>query len=144
LANYLRLSVHLFKYVGKPLKGQNSHIRKPSGTFTLPPSHFDHKISTDEDKMKLDFSRDDQLTVISKKLPPDQIVPINLTKLARSKLLKITATGTAINRAASLALDLTKGSIAKEPIGIEHVTLLTNEFKEESTTIQATALNFEL
>ncbi|NWG10449.1 hypothetical protein HXY33_01670 [Candidatus Bathyarchaeota archaeon] len=95
-------------------------------------------------KMKLDFSRDGQLIVISKHLSPDQVIPLSLSKLAKSELLKITATGTAINRAALLALELTKGNIAKEPIGIELVALSTIELKTESTTVQGTGIEIYL
>jgi len=97
-----------------------------------------------EKEMRLDFSRDGQLIVISKHLSPDQVIPLSLSKLAKLELLKITATGTAINRAALLALELTKGNIAKETIGIELVGLSTIEFKTESTTVQSTGIEIYL
>ncbi len=80
--------------------------------------------------MKLNFDPDGQLIVISKSLSPDEIVPLCLSKLAKSALLKITAAGVSINRAASLALELTRGNIAKEPIGIRLLNLTTIQFQK--------------
>jgi len=97
-----------------------------------------------DEKMKLDFSREGQIIVISQKLSADQVVPLSLSKLARSELLKITATGTAINRATLLALELTKGNIAKECVGIELVTLSTVEFRKESRVEQITGIEIYL
>lgn len=94
--------------------------------------------------MKLDFTREGQIIVMSKNLSTDQVIPLSLSKLAKSELLKITATGVAINRAALLALELTKGNIAKEPIGIELVALTTIEFKMESRIEQITGMEIYL
>lgn len=97
-----------------------------------------------DEKMKLDFTRDGQLIVISRKLSTDQVIPLSLAKLSKSELLKIMATGPAINRAALLALELTKGNIAREPIGIELVTLSTIELKTDSGRVQATGIEIYL
>jgi DNA-binding protein len=97
-----------------------------------------------DEKMKLDFGREGQIIVISQKLSADQVVPLSLSKLARSELLKITAAGTAINRAVLLALELTKGNIAKECVGIELVTLSTVEFRKESRVEQITGIEIYL
>lgn len=97
-----------------------------------------------DEKMKLDFGPEGQLLVVSKQLSPNQVIPMSLSKLAKSELLKITAAGTAINRAAMLALELTKGNIAKHPVGIELITLSTIEFKTESGTVQGTGIEIYL
>jgi len=97
-----------------------------------------------DEKMKLDFSREGQIVVISRKLSADQVIPLSLSKLTRSGLLKITATGTTINRAALLALELAKGNIAKEGAGIELVTLSTVDFKTESGVEQITGIEIYL
>jgi hypothetical protein len=97
-----------------------------------------------DEKMKLDFSRDGQLIVISRQLSGDQVIPLSLSKLAKSELLKITATGAAINRAALLALELTKGNIAREPIGIELAVLSTIQFGTGPTSVQGTGIEIYL
>ena len=97
-----------------------------------------------ESKMKLTFDRDGQLIIVSKKLSPEKMIPLSLSKLARSELLKITATGTSINRAASLALELTKGDITKEVVGIKLVTLATVEFKVGTATFAGTSMEIYL
>jgi hypothetical protein len=97
-----------------------------------------------DSKMKLDFSREGQIIVISKNLSPDQVVPLSLAKLARSDYLKITAAGVAINRAVPLALELSKGNIARFPIGIELVILTTIEMKKEAVPIQGTGMQIYL
>jgi len=97
-----------------------------------------------DDKMKLDFSRDGQLIVVSRDLTPDKAIPLSLSKLARSEMLKIMAAGSAINRAVSLALELAKGDIAKEPIGIEFVVLSTIRFKIENADVQGTGIEIYL
>lgn len=97
-----------------------------------------------DEKMKLDFTRDGQLIVISRNLSTDQVIPLSLAKLSKSELLKITATGPAINRATLLALELAKGNIAKEPIAIELVVLTTIEVKTQAGSIQATGIEIYL
>lgn len=97
-----------------------------------------------ESNMKLTFDRDGQLIVISQKLLPDKMIPLCLSKLARSELLKITAAGISINRAASLTLEITKGDIAKESVGIKLITLSTLKFEEESKTFLGTGMEIYL
>jgi len=97
-----------------------------------------------ESKMNLTFERDGQLVIISKNLSPDKMIPLCLSKLTKSELLKITAVGTSINRLASLTLELTKGDIAKEPVGIELVTLSTITFETEPKAFVATSLEVYL
>jgi len=97
-----------------------------------------------ESKMKLTFEHEGQLIVVSRKLSPDKMVPLCLSKLARSESLKITAAGTSINRAASLTLELTKGDITKEPVGIRLVTLSTIEFEAEPKKTLGTGMEIYL
>jgi hypothetical protein len=128
-------------YIGAPALGIGGVI------IVLDKEHevdWNKKKKALDDKMRLDFSRDGQLIVISKQLSSDQVIPLSLAKLAKSELLKITAAGAAINRAALLALELTKGNIAKESLGIELVTLSTIDFKIESTTEQVTGMEIYL
>jgi len=106
--------------------------------------NWDEKKVNVESKMKLNFERDGQLVVVSKKLSPDEIMPLCLSKLAKSDLLKITGAGVSISRAVSVALELTKGNIAKEPWGIKLVTLSTVPFKVEETTVFGTGIEIFL
>jgi hypothetical protein len=94
-----------------------------------------------EKGMKLSFERDGQLIIVSRNLLPEEVIPLCLSKLAKSELLKISATGNAINRAALIALELTKGDIARDELGIELVTLSTVEFEISKTNIPETAMD---
>jgi len=106
--------------------------------------NWDKKKTDIESKMKLNFDRDGQLVVVSKKLSPEEIIPLCLSKLAKSNLLKITGAGVSINRAVAVALELTKGNIAKEPLGIKLITLSTVPFKVEETTVLGTGIEIFL
>lgn len=92
-----------------------------------------------EKDMKLDFDREGQLVVVSRKLSPEQMVPLCLSKLSHSDRLKVAGSGFWINRTATLALEITKGSISKGPVAIELMGLSTAKFStpdgEKSTTI---------
>jgi DNA-binding protein len=81
-----------------------------------------------EKKMKLNFEPDGQLVVVTKNLMMEKIIPLCLSKLSQSEALKISATGTTINRAVLVALELTRGDIAKDVWGIELVALSTVKF----------------
>lgn len=78
-----------------------------------------------EKNMKLDFDLNGQLVVVSRNLPAEKMIPLCLWKLAKAERLKIMAAGYWINTAAALALEVTKGAISKETIGIELMTLST-------------------
>lgn len=97
-----------------------------------------------ESKMKLNFEHDGQLVIITKKLPPERIIPLCLTKLSISDLLEIVATGSLINRASSIVMELTKGKIAKDIIGIKLVSLSTVKFEVEAQTILDTRMTIIL
>jgi DNA-binding protein len=81
-----------------------------------------------EKTMKLNFEPDGQLVIITKDSIMEKIIPLCLSKLSRSESLKISATGTTINRAVLVALELTRGDIAKDVWGIDLVVLSTKKF----------------
>lgn len=92
---------------------------------------WDSKKAEIEKNLKLDFELKGQLVVVSKNLPTDKMIPLCLWKLARSDRLKIMAAGYWINSAAALALEITKGEISKDPIGVELMTLSTQTIGEQ-------------
>jgi hypothetical protein len=94
-----------------------------------------------EEGMKLSFERDGQLIVVSKNLLPEKAIPLCLSKMAESELLKISATGNTINRAALITLELTKGDIAKDVLGIVLTTLSTVKFSAGTATVLETAMD---
>jgi hypothetical protein len=81
-----------------------------------------------EKKMKLNFEPDGQLIIITRNLMPEKIIPLCLSKLSQLEFLKISATGTTINRAVLVALELARGDIAKDVLGIALVALSTVKF----------------
>jgi len=87
-----------------------------------------------EKNMKLSFDPDGQLVIVSKNLLPDKMIPLCLWKLAKSDRLKIMAAGYWINSAAALALEITKGAISRETVGIELMTLSTQTIGTQETT----------
>lgn len=97
-----------------------------------------------EEKMKLNFGWDGQLVIVTQRLSSDEIIPLCLSKLARIESLKIAATGTSINRAAAVAIELTKGNIAKEIFGIKLIVLSTKQSEMESKVVNETILEIYL
>lgn len=93
-----------------------------------------------EKGMKLTFERDGQLLVVSNTLFPERAIPLALSRLAESDCLKISASGTAINRQVLIALELTKGNIAKGELGIILTTISTVQFKIDDKTIPETVM----
>ncbi len=128
-------------YIGSPSLGIGGIFFGLDKESTI---DWDQQRKDIESRMKLDFSPEGQFVIVSKKLPPDKIMPLCLSKLAKSELLRIAATGTSINRAVSLALEITKGNIAKEPIGIILVTLSTLKHKIEGGEVLATSIDIYL
>jgi len=86
---------------------------------------WDSEKASLEKEMKLTFAADGQLVVISQNLPVEQMIPLCLRKLWKNDTIKIQACGAAINRAANLALEITKGKISKEVVGIALMALST-------------------
>ena len=93
-----------------------------------------------EKGMRLTFERDGQLLVVSNTLFPERAIPLALSRLAESACLKISASGTAINRQVPIALELTKGDIAKDDLGIILTALSTVQFKVNDKTIPETVM----
>jgi len=88
-----------------------------------------------EEGMNLSFERGGQLLIVSNNLPPDRAIPLALSRLADSSCLKISAAGTAINRAVSIALELTQSDISKTKLGIALVVVFTVEYTRNETTV---------
>jgi hypothetical protein len=93
-----------------------------------------------EKGMKLSFERDGQLLVVSNTLSPDTAIPLALSRLAASDCLKISASGTAINREVPIALELTKGGIARNELGIILTSVCTVQFKINDKTVPETSM----
>lgn len=78
-----------------------------------------------EKEMKLSFAADGQLVVVSQNLPAEQMIPLCLKRLWKNDTVKIQACGASINRAANLALEITRGKISPEVVGVVLMTLST-------------------
>ena len=86
-----------------------------------------------EKTLNLSFDRGGQLLIISNNLPNDRAIPLALSRVAETGSLKISAAGTAINREVPIALELVKGGLAKEELGIELVFVTTKPHKLDDT-----------
>jgi DNA-binding protein len=64
-----------------------------------------------------------QVVAVSKTGPASRMALFALFKLKRHDRIKILGAGGAINQAVSVALMLTRGQLAKTPVGIEHIGL---------------------
>lgn len=93
-----------------------------------------------EKNMNLTFSKGGQLLIISNDLPPERAIPLALSRIAEKGSLKISAAGTAINREVPIALELTKGDIAKEELGVALVVVFTVQFKRGEVTTPETVM----
>lgn len=93
-----------------------------------------------EEGMNLSFERNGQLIVVSKTLLPERAIPLALSRLVESDLLKISAAGIAINRAALIALELTKGDIARDKLGIRLITISTVRHVVKETSFPETVM----
>jgi hypothetical protein len=94
-----------------------------------------------EKKMKLTFEHGGQLIVVSNALSPEKAIPLSLSRLSQSDLLKISAAGSAINRAALIALELTKGNIARDRLGLCLVAISTVKHTVKETVVPETVMD---
>jgi hypothetical protein len=123
-------------YISLPIFGNIGGI-----IFTLsqkPDNNWGDKKNSIEEKMDLTFRRDGQIIVVSKSLPPETMIPLTLRKLSKAEKIKLMGSGQMINRVANLALEITKGKISRDKIGIELIVLSSKKFTtpqgEKSTT----------
>ena len=125
-----------------------SVLGKVGGIFFLlsrkPTVDWESKKTEIEKGMTLDFTKEGQLVVVSRKLSPEQMIPLCLSKLSKSAKLKIMSSGFFMNRVATLALEVTKGGISKGPVAIELITLSTFEVETPDGLKTTTALEIHL
>jgi len=111
-------------YIEIPVIGKNEVI-----LFTLknfPPEKPLETLAKEIDKrLNLSFSSNGQLIVVSRKQNIEKMVTLCLWKLSKMDEIKLMAGGTAINNAVKIALILSKGGIAKEPVSIKLISLET-------------------
>lgn len=123
-------------------------LGKVGGIFFLlsrkPTVDWESKKTEIEKDMVFDFTREGQLVVVSRKLSPEQMVPLCLSKLSKSAKLKIMSSGFFMNRVATLALEVTKGGISKGSVAIELITLSTFEIETPDGLKTTTALEIHL
>lgn len=124
-------------YIGSPALGLG-------GAFFIlnkePKRNWDAEKKALEKGMKLNFERGGQLIVVSSNLPPERAIPMALSKLAESDSLKISAAGSAINREALIALELTKGNIAKDKLGITLIVISTVKHAVKEIVVPETVM----
>lgn len=128
-------------YIGSPKLGLG-------GVFVVigkEPKRDWEKEKTDlEKEMNLSFDRNGQLIVISRNLLPEKTIPLCLSKLLEADSLKISATGISINRAVSIVLELTDGTIAPYELCIPLVSLSTIKYVVGENTDVETAMDIFL
>ena len=128
-------------YIGSPMLGLG-------GVFFVigkePKRDWEKERKDLEKGMNLSFDRNGQLVVISRKLLPEKTIPLCLSKLLEADSLKISATANSINRAVSIALELTEGTIAPYELCIPLVSLSTVKFVGEENTVLETAMDIFL
>ena len=90
--------------------------------------------------MNLSFDRTGQLLVVSNNLPAERAIPMALSRIAESGCLKISAAGTAINREVPIALELTKGDIAKDELTVALVVVFSAKFTRDGVTVPETVM----
>lgn len=101
---------------------------------------WDAKKKEMEKGMNLSFDRTGQLLVVSNNLPTERAIPMALSRIAESGCLKISAAGTAINREVPIALELTKGDIAKDELGIALVVVFSTKYTRDGITVPETVM----
>lgn len=103
--------------------------------------NWDEKKKRLEKGMNLSFERGGQLLIVSNNLPIDRAIPLALSRLADSSCIKISAAGTAINRAVSIALELTQSDISPCELGTELVIVFTVQYTKGETTVPETVMD---
>lgn len=83
------------------------------------------RIKQEEEGMILTTEREGQLIAVRRGGRIEKLVTLCLIKLTKVEKLKLIASASAINDAIKLALQLTKGPVAKEPIGISFMNIST-------------------
>lgn len=89
------------------------------------------RIEEEEKGMILTTDKEGQLITVRRGLRMEKLVTLCLIKLSKTEKLKLIAAASAINDAVKLALQLTKGPVAKEPVGISFMTLYSIPSRED-------------
>jgi hypothetical protein len=90
------------------------------------------RIEEEEKGMALTTDRDGQLIAVRRGGRMEALVTLCLIKLSKVEKLKLVAAASAINDAVKLALQITKGPVAKETMGISFMTLYTIPSREDT------------
>ena len=98
-----------------------------------PKIDINSRIEEEEKGMNLTTDREGQLIAVRRGGRIEKLVTICLLKLSRVEKLKVIAAASAINDAVSLVLQLTQGSISKEPIGITFISFSTIQSRDDPT-----------
>jgi len=96
-----------------------------------PKRNIAKQIEEEEKGMILTTERDGQLIAVRRGTRMETLVTICLIKLSKVEKLKIVAAASAINDAVRLALEITKGPVAREPIGISSMNLYSIQSRED-------------
>lgn len=81
------------------------------------------RIEEEEKGMTLTTGREGQVIAVRRGAPIERLVTLCLIKLSKVAKLKIIAAASAINDAVELAINMTKGPVSKEPIGVSFMDL---------------------
>jgi hypothetical protein len=118
-----------FGYVEFPILGTFETVFIKIGT--KPEIDVKERVEEEEKGMNLSTEREGQLITVRRGEKIERLITLCLIKFQRTDKLKLIAAATAINDAVSLALKLTEGQVAKDPIGISFVGLHSLPSRED-------------
>lgn len=90
------------------------------------------RVEEEEKGMILTTEREGQLISVRRSERVERLITLCLIKLQNVKKLKLIAAASAINDAISLVLRLTKGEVAKDPVGVSLVSLYSLPAREDA------------
>ena len=91
------------------------------------------RVKEEEKGMILSTGREGQIVAVRREERIERVVTLCLLRFQSIDKIKIIAAGRAINDAVSLALKLTEGEVAKEPVAINFIDLYTILSREDPT-----------
>ena len=94
-------------------------------------AHADYVETEEEKEMILSTAGEGQLIAVRRGEILERVITLCLIKLQRVNKLKLIAAASAINDAIILALKLTQGQVAKDPIGVNFIDLYSLPARED-------------
>lgn len=114
--------------------------------FTLGKTHvidFETKMKEIDEQIVLMPGERGQVITVAKDTQPAKLALLALFKLKNAERIKLVGAGAAINQTVSIALMLTKGKLARTPLGIEFMGL-SNVLAKDAQSRATTGINIYL